>query len=50
MTSVDNDSFPQPAERSETAAAVNPVIGWLTNISAILRSGAPWQPELATAR
>ncbi|EJK81403.1 ABC transporter permease [Agrobacterium rhizogenes] len=41
MTSVDNDSFPQPAERAETAAAaVNPIIDWLANISAVLRSGA----------
>jgi len=39
MTSVDNDSFPQPAERTEPVSA-DPAIGWLTGVSAVLRSGA----------
>ncbi|AYG63473.1 ABC transporter permease [Rhizobium jaguaris] len=39
MTSVDNDSFPQPADRTEPAPA-DPAIGWFTALSGILRSGA----------
>ncbi|MFS8112593.1 ABC transporter permease [Rhizobium jaguaris] len=39
MTSVDNDSFPQPADRTEPTS-VDPAIGWFTALSTILRSGA----------
>lgn len=40
MTSVDNDSFPQPVERTEPTSAADTAGGWLAGVNAVLRSGA----------